>query len=124
MATTKALKPTTLGAVRKAREALKGKAMELLDEYRMMIKQAAAAGKYEEALKAQQWLLDHVPAEEGERIFDQSTDKTAAPSGPSTPAMPLIQLNGQFNLGGLGPRALPEPVIEAKVIKKQKNGTD
>jgi len=110
------LAPQSLGAVRKAREALRGKAQELLDEYRMMIKQAAASGKYEEALKAQQWLLDHVPAEDGERIFDTSVDK-AAPVD-SGPRAPTFQLG--IMVGGLDQKqlpALPEIVIERDVTK-------
>lgn len=121
--TSKALQPSTLGAVRKARKALQESSMELLHDYKVMIKQAAAAGKYEDALRAQQWLLDHVGAEDGERIFDASSDKSGGSNNaPVAPATPLIQLNGQFNLGGLGNKALPEPSIEAVVIKK--NGTE
>lgn len=93
------LSPMSLGAVRKAREALRDKALELLEEYRAMIKAAAASGKYEEALKAQQWLLDHVPAdEEGQRVFGPSIDKTQQIEGPKGP---VVQLGIGFNLGGL-----------------------
>ena len=91
------LSPQSLGAVRKAREALKGKSQELLDEFRAMIKQAAAAGKFEEALKAQQWLIDHVPAEDGERIFDASVDKQQVID--TGPKAPMVQIG--IKLGGL-----------------------
>ena len=95
-------------SVRKAREALRGQALELYQEFRTMIKQAAAAGKWEEALKAQQWLLDHTPGEDGERIFDSSSDKAQVVE--SAPRGPLVQLVG-IRLGGVGnAKELPPPV--------------
>ena len=57
-----------------------------------MIKQAAAAGEWEAALKAQQWLVDHLPAEEGERLFDASVDKPTLLD--QKPTGPLIQIVG------------------------------
>jgi len=114
MAETKPV-PQTLGAVRKARQVLKEKALELLEEHRAMIKQAAASGKYEEALKASQWLLEHLPAEEGERIIDSSAAKQVVV--PPTQAPPIFNIG--FQLGGITPKAqLPESTIEAEVIKK------
>lgn len=95
---TKELAPQSLGAVRKAREALRGKAMELLLEYQTMIKQAVAAGEWEAALKAQQWLIDHVPAEDGERIFDSSVDKSQKQVD-AGPKAPVVQIG--IKLGGL-----------------------
>ena len=87
-------KPSNFPAVRRAREALKEQAMEILLEYRAMIKQAAAAGKFEAALEAQKWLLDHIPAEEKDRLFDQSIDKVQREEGQSGP---IVQIG--FKLG-------------------------
>lgn len=107
-------------SVKKAREALRGQALQLLEEYKAMIKAAAASGKYEEALKAMQWLIDHVPAEDGERIFDTSVDKPAQAEGPKGPVVQIAQ----FQLGGLGEAKealkLINPTIEAEVLKDGK----
>ena len=73
-----------------------------------MIKMAMAAGKYEEALKAQQWLLDHVPADEdGGRILTQSSDKGSSEQGHQGP---IIQIGFNVGQGGI-PRTLPGVVV-------------
>jgi hypothetical protein len=99
-------------SVKAARQVLRDKAQELLDEYRAMIKLAAASGKFDEALKAQQWLLDHIPADEGERVFDPSTDRPAPAEAQSSG--PTIQIVGL----ALSPQhpALPEPAVDASLI--------
>lgn len=104
------LAPTRhFSSVKRAREALKAKAEAVLEKYMAAIDMAAASGKYEEALKAYQWLLDHVPAEDGERIFDGSSDKVQVID--NTPRGPLVQLVG-ITLGGVGhKKALPEATI-------------
>ena len=95
-------------SVRKAREALKARANEILDLMLLNAKQAAASGDFETAHKAYQHLLDHVPDEDGERVFDISIDKTkqveARPSGPA------IQIIG-IGLGGINRPQLPEASI-------------
>lgn len=95
------------GSVRKAREALKEQALEILADYQRLIAMAAAAGQYEAALKAQQWLVEHIPAEEGQRIFDISVDKVKESEAPRGP---MIQLG--FQLGGMvaKPKELPEVI--------------
>ena len=62
-------------SVRKAKEALKAQAYEIYEEYRATIREARVAGKYEEALNAYKWLIDHIPSEEGERLIEGSSDK-------------------------------------------------
>jgi hypothetical protein len=106
-------------SVRKARQALQGQAQELLEEYKAAIKMAVASGKYEEALKAYQWLLDHVPGEDGERMFEPSVDKVTVVEGPRGPTVQIVGIQ----LGGVGsPKAeLPaatkdEDTIEGEVI--------
>lgn len=101
-------------AVNRVREKLLEQAMELYEEYRAMIKAAKDAGKYEEALKAQQWLLDHIPSEEGQRIFDPSVDKS--PQHESTQKSPLVQIVG-IKMGGIaelpsGPQSPIDVTIE------------
>lgn len=106
----KALAPTHhFSSVRKAREALRGKALEVLEKYLAAIDMATAAGKYEEALKAYQWLLDHVPAEDGERIFESSSDKVQPVESQKGP---LIQIG--FKLGGVDelPKLIPGEIVE------------
>ena len=108
MAKTKEMvkRPETFSSVRKAREALKTQAMEILTEYRTMIKQAAASGKFEAALEAQKWLLDHIPAEAKDRLFDQSIDKAGKEEGQ---AGPIVQIG--FKLGGVkAPELIPEVI--------------
>jgi len=104
------LAPTRhFSSVKRAREALRQKAEAVLEKYMAAIDMAAASGKYEEALKAYQWLLDHVPAEDGERIFDGSSDKVTVVD--NTPRGPLVQLVG-IRLGGVGnKKELPEADI-------------
>lgn len=100
-------------SVRKARVALKEKALEILEEYRSLIKQAAAAGKYEAALEAQRWLVDHIPADEGERLVDMSVDKPRQIEG--GPKGPTIQVG--IALGGIAHRRIQggSPVIDGDV---------
>ena len=108
------LAPTKhFSSVKKARQALQGHALELYQDFRTMIKQAAAAGKWEEALKAQQWLLDHVPGEDGERIFEASSDKPAQVEAKQGP-----QINIGFALGGLETKSMPK-VIEGEKVETE-----
>lgn len=101
--------PPPLRQVKKAREALKAQAFEILEEYKAAIKMAIASGKYEEGLKAYQWLLDHIPGEDGERVFESSHDKQV--KGDDGPRGPVINIG--FKLGGV-----KEPkVIEGKVVE-------
>lgn len=64
-------------SVRKAREALKARANEILDRYIRGLDMALANGDYETFQKGYQYLLDHMPAEDGERLVEVSIDKTA-----------------------------------------------
>jgi hypothetical protein len=104
------LAPTRhFSSVKKARESLKEKAAEVLQKYLQAIDMAAASGKYEEALKAYQWLLDHVPAEDGTRIFDSSSDKQLIiDNGPKGPV-----INIGFAVGSI---AEPKVIEASKVI--------
>lgn len=93
-------------AVRKARERLMEEADQILKDFQSMIGMAAAQGEYEAALKAQQWLLEHIPAEEGQRVLDASIDKQQVSDGPRGP---LIQI-GIMQGGVSKPKELPPAV--------------
>lgn len=95
--------------VREAREALRARAVELLEKYIKIIDQAAAAGDFETADKALRFLLDHIPAEEGERVLDPSVDKPT--EGRSMGGGPQVQIG--LVIGGLEPKQL---LPQAEVI--------
>lgn len=89
--------------VREAREALRQRAMEILESYLAVITEARAAGDFETATKSLQWLLEHMPEEEGQRIVDISVDK---PKQVEATKGPTIQIG--FALGGIAaPKLLP-----------------
>lgn len=112
----KTLIPKSLSSVRKAREALKEQAHEILQEFRATIKMAVASGKYEEALGAYKWLLEHVPGDDGERLLEMTVDKVKEKE--DKPTGPLIQLVG-ISLGGIktidtkSTQSLPDIIIDA-----------
>ena len=99
------LRPPVRASVRKAREALKERAMEILDEFQQTIRDARVAGKYEEALSAYKWLIDHIPADEGKRIIEGSSDKVKeTETGNKGPV-----INIGLRIGGIdSPKQLPE----------------
>lgn len=102
---------SSFSSVRKAKEALRARANEILDNYLAVIKQAAAAGDYETAVKGFQHLLDHMPDEDGERILDVSADKKQIESTKGNSG-PTIQIGLQ--IGGL--KSLP-PAIDIIEIR-------
>ncbi len=97
-------------SVRKAREALRVRAHELLDGYIATIKQAAAAGDYESAMKGYQHLMNHMPPEEGERMLEMDIDKPKPQEGYIGPT---VQIGIQ--LGGIKP-ALPAAAADSTII--------
>lgn len=92
-----------------AREALKAHAAEFVQLYMTSIRGAQKKGEHEVAGKLLQWALEHMPAEEGTTVIDQSVDKPKQTEGYSGPA-----INIGFALGGLpgssGQKALPEVI--------------
>lgn len=97
-------------SVKKAKAALKEKALETYNLLIHIIKQAAAAGDYETAAKYTAYLLDHTPDEDGERLFADSVDKRVQQLD-TRPVGPTIQIG--VNIGGTKRQELPE-VIEIK----------
>jgi hypothetical protein len=84
------------GSVQRARQALRDRAHELLDKYINLATMAAASGDYETAAKIYKDILDHTPAEDGERIFEPSVDKKPAESqrGALPPVMVGVAIGG------------------------------
>lgn len=94
-------------SIQEAREIIRAGAVEYITMQKKIIEEALKAGDYETAAKANQWLIEHAPADsDGARIIDQSVDKPkesdSKPTGP--------QINIGFALGGLNqPKELPPP---------------
>ena len=100
--------------VREAREALRARAEEIINLYMQNARQAVAAGEFEAAAKALQYLMDHIKDEDGGRIVDSSVDKQVAIEGPKGPT---IQIG--FALGGV-PNSQPTlpPAITITEVKE------
>lgn len=101
----------SFGSVRKARAALLARANELMDGYLDLIKKASEAGEYDVASKAYQYLFDHMPPEDGQRLLEQGIDKPKQVEGYRGPT---IQIG--FKLGGIDQHTLPESIIEIEPI--------
>lgn len=82
--------------VQEAREYLKEQAKELIELQKSLILQAAAKGDFQPALLANQWLIEHLPAEDGVRAIDPSAAKVKEiESGPKGPQIAIgISLGG------------------------------
>lgn len=108
--------------VREAREALKEKALEVYALQVRIIEEALAAQEFEVAAKANQWLIEHMPADdEGTRMVDPNVDKpktVEASSGPS------IQIG--VVLGGSAQKKLPvtKSIGPGTVIDAEANVSD
>lgn len=96
--------------VKEAREALKARALELFDLQVRIVQDALAAQQFEVAAKANQWLIEHMPSDEGVSMIDGSVDKPKQIEGKTGP-----QINIGFQLGGVSEqKKLPEPVIDVE----------
>ena len=112
-----------MSSVKKAREALKERASEILEAYMALAAQAAAEKDFETAADILWKLLDHTPADEGgDRVIDSSASKPskALEQGPAGPA---IQIG--IALGGIRtPKELPSvEVIDVSPINDPKKPT-
>ena len=105
--------PNNFPRVKAAREALRVKAEIILSDFQILIKEAAAAGKYDAALSAQQWLIEHLPDEDGERVVNISVDKPKQIEQYNGPSI-MIGLP----LGGMTPpvEEIP-PAVDVRVVK-------
>jgi hypothetical protein len=80
--------------VKEARELLKEKAREILEMQQTIIEKALAAEKFDVAAAANQFLIEHMPDEEGVRMISATVNKQLETKGPTGPT---IQIG--FNLG-------------------------
>ena len=101
--------------IREARELLMSKAEELIQLQMAIVKKSMEIGDFETASKANQFLLEHVPADPDSsvRVLDISIDKPKESQGGHSG--PIIQLG--FSLGGLkAPDAIDAPKVEVKEL--------
>jgi hypothetical protein len=95
--------------VKEAREALKARAMELFELQVDIVKKALKAKDFETAADANQWLMEHMPADAGMRMIDVGIDK---PKHDSRNAGPNVNIG--FQLGGITKpeqKALPTATV-------------
>lgn len=96
--------------VREAREVLKAKAEEIVGLQIEIVKRGLETGKLDVAASANQWLLEHMPEEDGVKVIDVSIDKPRQVEGHAAPSISI-----GFAIGGmkpLEPKALPAPKVE------------
>lgn len=94
-------------SVRRAKELIQSHALENYNLLISIIKQSTAGGDYETAAKYTAWLLEHTPAEDGERLLDISIDKPAASEG--GPKGTVVNIG--FKIGADEQKKLPEGVV-------------
>lgn len=108
--------------VKAARELLRERASEILQQYLAVVAEAQAAGNYEVAAKSLQWLIEHMPREDdGSGVVERSVDKEQQQiQAPTGPAIQIgIQVGGvtrQTLPAATEDKALPE-VREVKLIE-------
>lgn len=107
--------------VKEAREVLKNKAADILEMQIAIIQLAIAKGDFETAAKANQFLLEHMPEEDGERMIEISVDK---PKQVEKGSGPHIQIG--FALGGIpaSQGALPEAPVTIDVTPTEVEDDD
>jgi hypothetical protein len=97
--------------VREARELLREKALGILEDYIETVKAAQEAGDYEIALKSLQWLMEHMPEDEGQRMLETGVDKEKQVQKGNTGTA----INIGVAIGGLPEASTAQP-IEIKAI--------
>lgn len=105
-----------------ARQLLREKSEDILNEYLDVITKAKEARDFETAAKALQWLLEHMPADENqERIVDISVDKKVqeikGPTGPGIQIGIMVGGAGKDQVALVKPSDVP--VLPAEVIDEQ-----
>ena len=92
-------------SVKKARQRLMERADEIIEKYLKMIDMAIAAGDFETANKGFQFLVEHMPKEDGESIITESAAKPKQIADNSFKG-PVINIG--VKVGGTTKEALPE----------------
>lgn len=98
-----------------ARDLLRERAVEILEQYLKVVKAAEEAGDFEVATKSLQWLMEHMPDDNGQRVLNKSVDKEESVEHKAGPSVRIgIQLGGLTHQ----PKSLPEPlpVVTSEVI--------
>lgn len=100
--------------VQEAREALRDRAMDILDAMLAVTVEARANKDYEVAAETLKWLYEHLPSDaEGNRVIDSSAAKVKEIEAPKGPQIAI-----GIQLGGMSPRYLPPSetqVIDATI---------
>jgi hypothetical protein len=105
-------KTVYFSSVKEAREALRAKAMELIDGYMELISEARASQELEVAAEGYQFLLKHLPKDEaGVSLLDTTVDFAGGKEA-SGPKGPTIQIG--IALGGVKPKELAPAVIDVE----------
>lgn len=111
-----ALKKSTFTKIQAARQLLRERAEEILNDYLAVVNEARAEHQPEVAIKALQWLIEHMPADEdGGKPIDTSIDKNIQPV--QVDSRPAIQIGIQLGGVNIKQKALPKAsaeVIDAK----------
>jgi hypothetical protein len=103
----------SFSSVRKARELLRERSLDIYNAYVKLAEEATKKGDFETAEKIYRYILDHTEDEDGKALFAPSVDKQQKLTDGDGPKGPTINIG--VAIGGLG-KALPEPVIEAVQI--------
>ena len=93
--------------VRAARELFRERAIEILESYLAIIAEARARGDLAIAAEHTQWLMDHMPNEDGTRVIDSSASK---PRVVDVSTAPTIQIG--IALGGMPKQKELPPVAQ------------
>lgn len=100
--------------VKEARELLRERSLDLYLKYEHIIDMAIEKGELDVAAEHVKWLIEHMPAQDGERMIDSSAAKPKEIQGQLGPS---IQIG--IALGPAKVRELPPPTIDAEVIKSE-----
>ena len=111
---------TTVGgsyfsSVKKARAALKEKALATYEKLNKIIDMAAAAGDFETAAKYTWMLIEHTPEDDGETVIAGSAAKPKQIEGGYSG--PVINIG--VKVGGANKDLLPEPSLTIDVVPEK-----
>lgn len=110
----KGSKRVSFPKVLEAREALANKALELFKIYETLIREALAAGEFEVASDALQFLMKHMPKDSnGVSLLETSIDKVSD-GRKALPAGPKVQIG--IAVGGT-PNRIGLPAAQAEIIE-------
>lgn len=92
--------------VKVARDVLRARAEQIINEYMDIAAKAKDAGDYKTASKTLQWLIEHMPSDdEGTKVIDASVDKEKTVIASQAP--PPVQIG--IVVGGAAPKQIAKP---------------